>query len=552
MIGHTRRGFLATTSLLVTGAALGTRKLGAQSSRRLSASKLLPDPTAPAELRALATRALDAARQAGASYADVRVADRAQLELNAYAGGLDVVADLHSTVTYGIRVIVDGTWAFVHGSTPSVDAIATSAREAVTVAKGYARLTKRRVELAPAPVALGEWTTPIHEDPFSVPLHDHAAVIGAYGQAAQRVRHGSLDGSMVFDWLKETRVFASSEGSLTTQLLYRSNPGVRVMGESVMGRLVLPVALPSVCSGGFERVADPACQDEVKRATEDVVRFAFLPGRALDVGRYPIVFDGATCGMVLGRTLGAAVELDRVLGYEADASGTSFLSPPQDLLGSSVVSPLITLTGNRSMPTVTAVKWDDEGVEPHEFPIISAGQLVDYPSSRQTASVLQDWYARRNQPLRSHGCMVAPDASDPLLVRAPHLTVVPNTQASSIDDLCRGISHGILVVKKGYCSTDQQLASGSFGGPEPYGYRFGLMLEIERGRIVRRVEGNALEFRTKSLWQSLLVALGGTETVYESTFAMDKGMPWRATMQSVTTPAALFKDVNVISVQREF
>jgi TldD protein len=555
----TRRQFLTTTSLALAGTTLRGRQLRAQqlphhigmSSRHggLNAAAMLPESLGPAYLRTLAVSAADAAKRAGASYADVRVAERHRLHLDLYTGDIQALVDLDSTVTYGVRVIVDGTWAFVHGSTPSIDAITTSARDAVATARGYAKVTRRRVELVPMPIATGEWETPIQEDPFAVPLQDHAALMGAYDQAALRVRHGELTTPIALTWIKDTRVFASSDGSLTTQRLHRSEFDVRARGNCFMGSVLLRVPQPSSGPGGFETVTNPALQDEMKRAAEEVVRLASLPSRAMDVGRYPVVFDGATLGMVLGRTLGAALELDRVLGYEADASGTSFLSPPQAFLGTEIVSPLLTVIGNHPSPTAPVVKWDDEGVEPHVFPIITRGRLLDYPNSRQTASALQAWYAQRGQALRSHGCMVAPEANDPLLVRTPHVAVVPSANTASIDELCKGITRGVLVLDMRYCSTDQQLSSGSLDTSDS-GYNHGVMLEIEKGKVVRRIGGNSLEFRTSSLWKSQLVALGDAYTVCERSFAVDKGMPWRTTLQSAAAPAGLFKDVNIISTQR--
>jgi TldD protein len=512
----------------------------------LSANAFLPEPLAPLDLKALATSALDAARQVGASYADVRIAEWNELQL--YPFGLESATSVRSRFGFGLRVLVEGTWAFVHGNRPLLDDITAAARNAVATARGYSHQTTRRVELVPTPPATGEWATPFAIDPFTVPLQDQSALLYAFMAAADRVRYGEGD-EMRFRWTRETRVFASTEGTLTTQTLRSSDPVLSVVadcGLGFAGRGRVYGNLPQIrkVAGGYETLTVPGLQEALKRLTEDTVRLASLPRGTLDVGRYPVVFDGATLGMVLANTVGVALEMDRVLGYEADASGTSFLKPPQDVLGTQIVSPLLTVTGNRALPTASAVQWDDEGVAPREVPVIRGGVLVDYFSSRQTAENLRPWYERQGQRLQSNGCAVASQVSDPVSVRAPSLTVSPDATAAMLEDLCKDIKRGILVLEAPGLSTDQELASGSF---VTRGIATeGIWLEIQRGQPVRRLHGNGIQFSTRKLWKSLL-ALGDARTVCDRTFELYKGQPWHPATQSVSAPAGLLKDIDVFA-----
>jgi TldD protein len=285
----------------------------------------------------------------------------------------------------------------------------------------------------------------------------------------------------------------------------------------------------------------PDLQDQIKAATEEAVALSQLPRRELDVGRYPVVFDGATFGAALGYTLGQACEMDRVLGYEADASGTSFLAPANEFLGAQAFSPLLTVTADRNVPDAAAVRWDDEGVVPDSFTLVKDGRLMDYQTSRQTASVLKDWYHSQHAPVRSHGGAVASNADDPIMVRTSHVSVAPSARKTSLEDLCRDMRHGILVRQGNYCTTDQQLSSASMN--------FALMLEIERGKIVRRIKGAALQFSALSFWKALN-AVGDASTLLKSEFSTYKGQPWKSASQSATAPAGFFKEINVISIGR--
>jgi TldD protein len=298
-------------------------------------------------------------------------------------------------------------------------------------------------------------------------------------------------------------------------------------------------------SGGFETVNDPALREAFKRHLEYVIELGKLPHRTLDVGRYPVIFDGRTLGSVLGRTLGPALELDRILGFEADAAGTSFVTPPSEFLGQPVSSPLLTVKCNRALPSVTAVKWDDEGVEASEYPLITAGQLNSFHVSRQAAAALSEDDVLRGAHLRPQGCSVALDAGDVPLVRTPHLTVSPGATKASVEDLYKGMTRGILVLNAQNLTTDQQCANNLLQTP----YADGLMLLIEKGQLVARMEHNAIQFGTKSLLTRQLIALGDASTVQDYDFATLKGMPAQTVLQSTQAPAGLFKDVDVISTE---
>jgi TldD protein len=554
MPSSTRRQFLTTTLLGVAGTSLGLQKLHASplhDTVGLSshpASAFLPDPLASSDLRAMATVAIDAARDAGATYADIRIAEQHYLDL--WLSGISPImpiVQMRSLVNFGIRVIVDGTWAFTHGTIPSNDGIVVAVRKAVTTARRHAQHLSRRVELVPAPVVTGEWETPYQRDPFTVPLEDQAALLAAYRAAALRIRHGSdAQWGAKFEWTRETRVFASSEGSLVTQTFRRSEPfvggkGNLGMGDWGNGGVELSLPRYGASSGGYETVTLPGMQEDIKALAEEAVHLAELPRRTLDVGRHSVVFDGLTLGTAFGQTIGAALELDRVLGYEAGASGASYLAPPEETLGTHIVNPLFNVKAHRVSPAIGAVKWDDEGVESLPYPLIEEGVLSNYHTSRETAGVLRPWYAQRQQTTRSYGCMVAPDASAPVMVRSPHVTIAPSATVASVDDLCKEVRRGVLVRGTRYVTTDPQFSSGSILST---GQRF----EIENGKVVRRLDGNGLEFVTRNFWKSL-VALGDASTVANSSFEISKGQPWRSALNTATAPAGLFKDVNVITTK---
>ena len=104
---------------------------------------------------AWAGMALDAARAAGASYADVRI-NRHRTQ---YVGTReDRVLDIQDDAKFGfgLRVICQGAWGFAAGSVVTAEAVTRAAQDAVAIARANAPLQQRPVELAPVSPQAGD------------------------------------------------------------------------------------------------------------------------------------------------------------------------------------------------------------------------------------------------------------------------------------------------------------------------------------------------------------------------------------------------------------
>jgi TldD protein len=552
-----RRDFLTRASLTLAGATLGARHLQALPAPLRSApihwlprsvvrsshaaDTFLPTPTAAEQLRTLASGAVTAAKNAGAAYADVRVGDQQSLSLFLQSG-IESGLGVRERAGFGVRVQCDGVWAFAHGTNLTQDALAQAARHAVATARTFGRsLAANAPDFIESPPVTGEWSTPVGVDPFSVPVQHHEALVHAYRSAAARV-HRHFESEISMYWSRETRVFASSDGSLTTQRFMRVLPFIRISGESGAGPVRMYVNDFRATSGGYDLFTGTDIQERITAKTAEAVRLSTLPRAPLDVGRYPIVFDGGSLGMLFGQTLGPACDLDRVLGEEADASGTSFLAPVTRWLGASISHPDLHVMGTRALPFESAVRWDDDGVEPHDYMLIREGRLVDYHTTRQNAALLSDWYARQSMPIRSHGCAVAAYPDSTVVVQPPHLNMRPSVRKTSLDDLCSGVSHGVFVTDMMWLPVDQQFTSGTI-------HDFASnMFEIRNGRVVRRLVGNAVQFATGRLWKSLS-GIGDSSTLFQAKANLHKGQPWAPIIRTVSAPAALFKEADVISTR---
>lgn len=517
------------------------RPLLAQLGLKLEPLPPIEDPT----LKALTARALDAARGAGASYADVRLTHERIRGFDSLLG----VNDSESMLV-GVRALVSGYWGFASSPVWTPDEMARLAREAVHQAKTNALGKARTVDLAPTPViADGHWEMPVAIDPFQISPFEVIDFLTSMGVYLNRTPRTQLGQSACAAIVQE-KAFASTAGSYCTQRSYRTSGGfnfILTLEHGQRGGSGLDCL--SAAGMGWElftaaripRIRDHTVYEEIDRALEELREDLLMPVKPVEVGRYETAFDPFTVAAIIDATLGRATELDRALGYEANAGGTSYLNDPAGMLGSyQAGASTLTLTAERSEPgAVATVKWDDEGVAPDAFTLVKDGVLNDFQTTRESARWLGDAYVKHGRAMRSHGCAAAPSAVFAQAQHSPNLSVAPGREAKDFDALVSGMVRGVAV-KSGGVDLDFQRSSGLGSGR---------LYEVKQGKRVNRLAGGFL-FRSTELWKSLQ-ALGGEGSLRRYGMRAVKGEPVQEYNHSVTAPAALVKDLTIIDPLRK-
>jgi TldD protein len=540
-VAPSRREFLSASAAVAAGGlvAPGALTPGAPF------AAVPPPPTTPGDpaVRALMQTALDAARAGGASYADVRVSERRQQTVATRDRVVTGVGDT-STFGLGVRTLVDGAWGFAATSALTADAVARAARLAVAQSRANRASQLRPVVLAPTPGnQVGEWRSPIETDPFAVPVPDKVALLLAANEAAARVRGVRTVVSTMF-FLREQKSLMTSDGSFVVQTIYRTQPAVTVTAVSPdasdfqtrASAEVAPMGL------GYEHVLRARLAERAPRWAAEAVQK--LSAKPVEPGRYDLLLHPSNLWLTVHETIAHPTELDRALGYEANYAGTSFVAPPEAVLGRlRFGSPILNVVGDRSQPgSLGAVGWDDEAVRPVEFDIVRDGVFVDYQTTREQAALLAPYYARTGRPVRSYGCSYAQSWADVQFQRMPNVSIEPGRADLAWDDLVGQMDRGIAVVGDGSFSIDQQRYNGQFAGQVFY--------EVRGGKVVGMLKDVAYQFRTPQFWGSMR-AVGGRRS-YElgGAFGDAKGQPGQSNSVSHGCPPALFTQTNVINTGR--
>lgn len=533
-----RREFLASTGLAASAVALASRRLEASE----LGSPIITATTEPdVQVRVLLMEGLNAAKLAGASWADVRVQRQRRQNLSTREQQVTNVLDT-DTIGVGVRVLVDGTWGFAATRALTTDGVARAARQAVALARANRVARDREVRLAASPAhPNATWKSSYIIDPWSIPVEEKVALLLQANAAAQRVRNVRFVNSSL-QFVKEERSYANSEGSVISQDVVRSWVTMSVTAISD-DRTMVATRGPEVVQPmgrGWEYVLEA---DIVNNATvwAEQAREK-LTARSVEVGRWDLILHPSQLFLTIHESIGHPTELDRAMGYEANFAGTSFIAPPTDVLGKLKLGPEhLTIRGDRSQPGALAtIGYDDDGVQPDEFDIIKNGVFWDYQTTREQAEWLRPWYEKNQMPVRSHGCAYAQSWSDVAFQRMPNVSIVPDqTVDRSWDDIIATTERGIAMIGRASYSIDQQRYNAQFGAQICY--------EVQNGKIVGQLKDVAYVMRTSEFWNSIDLIGGKSSYELGGTFNDGKGQPSQANAVSHGCPPCRFKDINVIN-----
>jgi TldD protein len=533
-----RRHFIAQSAAAGTALSL------------LDFQELLARPARPdgfyfdPQQRDLAFRALDAAKAAGASYADVRVNRNRTQNVSTRERQITGLSD-NETMGMGVRVIANGSWGFAATGTLTADDVARAATQAVAQAKANAAARRRPLELAPTEIYKDvTWRSPIRTDPFEIPIEDKVDLLFRVNAAALGVQ-GIRFVTSALSFLREDKFYANSDGTVADQTIYRTSPSVSVTAvkpdnSDFQARNSTDVAPRGL---GYEYVLDSDLVGNAPRWAEDAIQK--LGARSVDPGRYDLVLLPTNLWLTIHESIAHPTELDRVLGFEANYAGTSFIYPMENFLGKFKYGPqFMNIQGERTAAGgLSTVGYDDEGVKPREYLIVKDGILNDLQTTREQAPWLAPFYATRNEPVRSHGCSYSQSWADVQFQRMPNVNLLPHpTRDVQLDELIGGVDNGILIDGDGSFSIDQQRFNAQFAGQ--------VFREIKNGKLGGHLKDVAYQFRTPEFWNSMDL-IGGRSTYWMGGANNDgKGQPAQSNAVSHGCVPSRFRGVNVINTGR--
>ncbi len=519
-------------------------------SRIIDPSEALQGGMDVATKKQLADIALNAAKSGGASYADVRIGRYLNQFVVTREKRVQAIANTES-FGVGIRVIANGSWGFAATNDVSPAGIAKTAAKAVAVAKANAKIISEPVQLAPQQ-GYGEvsWKTPIVKSSFEVPLAEKIDLLMQVNGAALAGGANFIN-SAIFS-VNEQKYFASTDGSYIDQDIHRLYPNFNVTKiDKASGKFQTRRSLSSPVGMGYEYLTPtPESKvtgivtrykdrydmlEDVKNATADVTQK--ITAKSVEPGKYDLVLDPSHLWLTIHESVAHPTELDRVLGYEANYAGTSFLSLDKWKSGNfHYGSKLMNIVADKLQPgSLGAVGYDDEGVKCGNWDLVKEGVLVNYQAIRDQAHIIGLKH--------SQGCCYAQSWSDVQFQRMPNVSLQPGKDKLSVDDIIKNVQKGIYIIGDGSFSIDQQRYNFQFGGQTFY--------EIKDGQIVGMLKDVAYQAINQEFWNSLVAVADERDYRLGGAFNDGKGQPAQSNAVSHGSSTARFNGVNVINTARK-
>jgi TldD protein len=458
-----------------------------------------------------------------AEYADARFVRTQSEHLSTRNGVVDQVASSDSE-GIGVRVRVGGSWGFA--AVRGTDKAGAEAALARALALADAQPPSRGAALVAEPPAVGSYESAAERDPFAVSLEDKLAVLAAADAGLRTEPEVALTLAR-YQAVRVHKLFASTEGALCEQLLTECGGGLAA--EAVSGDESHTRSFPTLHGehmeqAGYEHFLGLDLAGEAPRVAAEAV--ALLRAPDCPSGSTTLILAGEQVGVQLHESVGHAVELDRVLGWEASYAGTSFV--PADGIGSlRFGSDQVNVTADATHPRgLGSYRWDDEGVEAHSVPIVREGVLAGFLSSRETAAEIGlD---------RSGGCMRAEGFSRQPIVRMTNVSLEPG-EAGTLADLIADTDRGLLIDTNRSWSIDDRRLNFQFEGEAGW--------EIENGELGRLVRNPSYAGVTPRFWAGCDAVCSASEWKLHALLDCGKGEPGQMMHVSHGAAPARFRDV---------
>ncbi|MBU1346834.1 MAG: TldD/PmbA family protein [Alphaproteobacteria bacterium] len=498
----------------------------------------------------LADAGLSAAANAGSTYCDVRVGRYMRQFVITREANVQNIVNTESTGC-GVRVIADGAWGFAATNEMTPEAVAEAARLAVAIAKANAQSQTQPVQLAPTP-GVGEvsWKTPIRRNAMEVPIQEKVELLLGVNAAAMNAGANFVNSQLFL--VNEQKYFASSDGSYIDQDVHRIWAPFSVTAiDQETGKFRSRDGLSAPMGLGYEYLEGRA-EDKLNGPgglisygmsydmTEDAIAAANqarekLSAKTVQPGQYDLVLDPNHLGLTIHESVGHPLELDRVLGYEANYAGTSFATLDKREARFQYGSEIVNLFADKVQPgSLGAVGYDDEGVATKRWNLIEQGKLVDYQATRDQAHILGK--------TASDGCSYADSWSTVQFQRMANISLEPGKTPMKAADMIANVENGIYILGRGSFSIDQQRYNAQFGGT--------LFYEIKDGEITQPLEDVAYQMRTPEFWGACSAICDESDYRMFGSFFDGKGQPSQVSAVSHGSSTTRFDQINVINTAR--
>jgi TldD protein len=469
----------------------------------------------------VATAAVEAALAAGARYADARVMHRRSESMSARNGDIEeLTADEDAGV--GVRALVGSSWGFYAVPDLSGAASRRAAETATAIARASARVPGPEVDLVHASAVVDSWASACELDPLSVALSDKGDLL--VSATAESHAAGADIAEGLYQIWDTRKWFVSSEGHRIDQHVRECGAGISAtaIGDGETQRRSYPSYTGQYGTRGWELVNELELGAHATRIAEEAR--ALLSAPVCPQGETTLILGGEQLALQIHESVGHAIELDRILGWEAAFAGTSWLDLAE--LGSlRYGSELMNITIDPTIPgALGSFGYDDEGTRAQARHAVREGTWVGVLAGRDSAAVAGLDYGGS---VRADGWARLP------MVRMTNVGLEPGPH--TLEEIIAATDDGVYMDLNRSWSIDDKRLNFQFGCEIGW--------EVKGGKLGRMLRNPTYTGIGPTFWRSMDML--SSETIAWGTPNCGKGQPGQIGHTGHPAAPARFRNVRV-------
>lgn len=425
----------------------------------------------------------------------------------------------------GIRVNINGNIGFA--GSYKFDDIEKIAKRAIDMAN-HRSDNNISHNIHNSEVVIDEYTTPIKINPFDVPLEEKLSVLYKNAELALEEKDVyKVYGTMWFK--KENKIYANTKGSYIKQELYKTcvNEEVEARKNGDIQVRNFPNSYGgNIATAGYEYILEQEFEKNIKNISKEAVQLC--DAEVCPPGKYDIIIDPDQLAIQIHESIGHAMELDRVLGYEISLAGGSFLTL-EDLKNNSVYgNDNLTITVDPTYPKACGTYgYDDDGNKSVCTCLIEKGRIKNYISSQETARLIGS---------KSNSNCIAENGELPPIVRMSNVNMAPGKY--TMTELLSKVKYGLYLKTNSSWSIDDKRNNFQFGCEIAY--------EIKDGKFTGKIFKNIIYTGiSKEFWSKCDGSCNGDYWKMYCAASCGKGIPYQSICVGHGSSPTLFRQIKI-------
>jgi len=432
----------------------------------------------------------------------------------------------------GIRVLYKGAWGFSASSDLSgIDGLYERAFDNACMASE--RVTFR-VRLAEKDAVQDSFQSPNQIDPFEVPVAEKVSFLKRMDDKLNQ--EGVFQRISDLYFIRKKIIFLDSEGSEIEKDILEVFSSLQVMGKDKEGEThqrSFKLGRQKRKTRGWESIDLKPCEENAERIVKELNQV--LAAQDCPKEDRSVILLPGIMFLQTHETIGHALELDRILGYELSYAGGSFVKL-EDFGKLQYGSTKLTARADATLEnTPGSFGYDDDGIPCQNTVLIDKGILVGAITGRQ---MVEEANAKAKQQIftESGGCNRATSFYRVPIERMTNINIDAGKDGD-LDEIVSKTEKGIIL------DGDRSWSIGSNREQFHFGTEIGWL--VEEGKVTDVVKNSTFKGDTVEFWNSLSAV--GDQSTWEVVYVDNcgKGQPNQVMQLGHGVPICRFDKVRI-------